>query len=298
MFGVDEDAVIKMKKDPANLCNNTSKISPTISLVKVLNEMQVKDVNKMSVKEFNASNEFFRYEKIEKIIYRRPTMKKILVVEDDVDIHLLIKDILEKERYKVISAYSGTEAILLIEKNDIDLILLDLMLPGLLGEEIIKKVKNIPIIVISAKVSLEDKVNTLLSGANDYIVKPFEPKELLARIKVQLRMKNNKENKELKYKDMFLDKMTQTLYIKNNKINLTKTEYAILKQLLLNPKQIITKTKLIQILNENNKVSAETQLYDENSLKVHISNIRKKIRNVTTNEYIESVWGIGFKLYD
>ena len=298
MFGVDEDAVIKMKKDPANLCNNTSKISPTISLVKVLNEMQVKDVNKMSVKEFNASNEFFRYEKIEKIIYRRPTMKKILVVEDDVDIHLLIKDILEKERYKVISAYSGTEAILLIEKNDIDLILLDLMLPGLLGEEIIKKVKNIPIIVISAKISLEDKVNTLLSGANDYIVKPFEPKELLARIKVQLRMKNNKENKELKYKDMFLDKMTQTLYIKNNKINLTKTEYAILKQLLLNPKQIITKTKLIQILNENNKVSAETQLYDENSLKVHISNIRKKIRNVTTNEYIESVWGIGFKLYD
>ena len=298
MFGVDEDAVIKMKKDPANLCNNTSKISPTISLVKVLNEMQVKDVNKMSVKEFNASNEFFRYEKIEKIIYRRPTMKKILVVEDDVDIHLLIKDILEKERYKVISAYSGTEAILLIEKNDIDLILLDLMLPGLLGEEIIKKVKNIPIIVISAKISLEDKVNTLLSGANDYIVKPFEPKELLARIKVQLRMKNNKENKELKYKDMFLDKMTQTLYIKNNKINLTKTEYTILKQLLLNPKQIITKTKLIQILNENNKVSTKTQLYDENSLKVHISNIRKKIRNVTTNEYIESVWGIGFKLYD
>lgn len=298
MFGVDEDAVIKMKKDPANLCNNTSKISPTISLVKVLNEMQVKDVNKMSVKEFNASNEFFRYEKIEKIIYRRPTMKKILVVEDDVDIHLLIKDILEKERYKVISAYSGTEAILLIEKNDIDLILLDLMLPGLLGEEIIKKVKNIPIIVISAKISLEDKVNTLLSGANDYIVKPFEPKELLARIKVQLRMKNNKENKELKYKDMFLDKMTHTLYIENKKINLTKTEYTILKQLLLNPKQIITKTKLIQILNENNKVSAETQLYDENSLKVHISNIRKKIRNVTTNEYIESVWGIGFKLYD
>ena len=111
-------------------------------------------------------------------------------------------------------------------------------------------------------------------------------------------MKNSTENKELKYKDMFLDKMTHTLYIENKKINLTKTEYTILKQLLLNPKQIITKTKLIQILNENNKVSAETQLYDENSLKVHISNIRKKIRNVTTNEYIESVWGIGFKLYD
>ena len=211
-------------------------------------------------------------------------MKKILVVEDDMDIHNLIKNVLEKERYDVISAYSGTEALLLIEKKDLDLILLDLMIPGLSGEEIIKKVKNIPIIVISAKISSEDKVNALSIGANDYITKPFDTNELLARIKVQLRLSKKDNNVSLSYKDMILDKNSHTLYIKDKNINLTKTEYTILRQLLLNPKQIITKTKLIQLLNENDKINVETQVCDENSLKVHISNIRKKIKKVTEQQ--------------
>ena len=219
-------------------------------------------------------------------------MKKVLLVEDNNDIHKLIKDILEKERYTIISAYSGTEAISLIEKDNIDLILLDLMLPGLSGEEIIKKVKDIPIIVISAKISQEDKVEALLKGANDYITKPFDTKELIARVKVQLRINENKRNKELKYKDMILDKDSHTLYIKGKKINLTKTEFAILKQLLLTPNQVVTKTKLLQL------ISIDTQDCDENSLKVHISNIRKKIKSITNEEYIESVWGIGFKMHD
>lgn len=219
-------------------------------------------------------------------------MKKILLVEDDDDIHRLIKEILEKERYTVISAYSGTEAISLIEKENIDLILLDLMLPGLSGEEIINKVKDIPIIVISAKISQEDKVESLLKGANDYITKPFDTKELIARVKVQLRINENKRNIELKYKDMVLNNNNHVLYIKNKKINLTKTEFAILKQLLLTPNQVITKTKLIQLINR------DTQDGDENSLKVHLSNIRKKIKSVTNDEYIESVWGIGFKMHD
>ena len=111
-------------------------------------------------------------------------MKTILIVEDDNDIHNLIKEILKKEHYNIIDAYSGTEALMIIEKKDIDLILLDLMLPGLNGEKIIKQIKSIPIIVISAKISPEDKVNTLLSGANDYITKPFNSEELLARISV------------------------------------------------------------------------------------------------------------------
>ena len=223
-------------------------------------------------------------------------MKKILVVEDDMDIHNLIKKVLEKERYEVISAYSGTEAILLIEKNNIELILLDLMLPGLSGEEVIKQIKNIPIIVISAKISTEDKVNVLTIGANDYITKPFDTNELLARIKVQLRTNKREKNENLVYKDMMLERTTHTLYIKKEKISLTRMEYTILEQLLLKPKEIITKTKLIQLLNNNNLIY--TKQYDENSLKVHISNIKKKIRNVTNDEYIESVWGIGFKLYD
>lgn len=218
-------------------------------------------------------------------------MKKILIVEDDNDIHNLIKEILEKENYKIFEAYSGTEALMVLDKEDIELILLDLMLPGLNGEEIIKRIKNIPIIVISAKISPEDKVNVLLNGANDYITKPFNSEELIARVKVQLRINDGKkEIRNLKYKDMILNEDAHTIYINEKQIYLTKTEYAIIKQLLLNPKQVVTKTKLLELISE------DTLDCDENSLKVHISNIRKKIRNITGEEYIESVWGIGFKL--
>ena len=220
-------------------------------------------------------------------------MKKILIVEDDITIHNLIREVLEHEQYKVLNAYSGTEALMIIEKEKIDLILLDLMLPGLNGEEIVKRIKDIPIIVISAKIAIEDKVNVLLDGANDYITKPFAKEELLARIKVQLRTCDPKNmNKELKYKDMVLNEDKQTLIIKDEKIHLTKTEYAILKQLVLNPKQVVTKSKLLEL------ISVDTLDCDENSLKVHISNIRKKIKKITNVEYIESVWGIGFKMYD
>lgn len=227
-------------------------------------------------------------------------MKKILIAEDDIDIHNLIKDILKKEKYDVITAYSGTEALLAIEENNIDLILLDLMLPELSGEAIINKIKDVPIIVISAKISPEDKVNALLNGANDYLTKPFNTNELLARIKVQLRINKNDKGEVLSYKDMILDRKTHLLYIKNEKIYLTKIEFMILEQLLLNPMDIITKTKLVQLLNQtdNSNFSSYTQQCDENALKVHISNIRKKIRNITNFEYIESVWGIGFKLYE
>ena len=205
-------------------------------------------------------------------------MKTILVVvEDNIDINNLIKEVLKNEQYRVISAYSGTEALMILEKENIDLILLDLMLPGLNGEEIIERVKNIPIIVISAKDSLEDKVNVLLNGANDYITKPFDSAELLARIKVQLRKEENKRVNDLTYKDLILKQDSQ---------------YEILKKLMLNPKKVITKTKLLE------EISDETLDCDENALKVHISNLRKKIKTITPDQYIESVWGIGFKMYD
>ena len=219
-------------------------------------------------------------------------MKNILIVEDNIDIHNLIREVLEKEHYRVLSSYTGTEAMRIIENERIDLILLDLMLPEINGEEIVKKVKDTPIIVISAKISTEDKVDVLLNGANDYLTKPFNVEELLARIQVQLRIDNKKEkNEDLTYKDMRLSKEdVHTLYIKEKSIYLTKTEYAILKQLLLSPKNVVTKTKLLEQLSEDS-------LYcDESSLKVHMSNIRKKIKTVTTDEYIEAVWGIGFKM--
>ena len=211
-------------------------------------------------------------------------MKNILIVEDDIDIHNVIKKALEKKEYNVLNSYSGKEALLLIRNRNVDLILLDLMLPDIGGEEIIKKVKDIPIIVISAKMSEEDRVKNLLNGANDYIIKPFSLNELLARIKVQLRLNKEKNiNKSLKYKEMYLDEELHYLYIGKKKIHLTKTENIIMKELL-------TKARLLD------KISYDNLDFDENSLKVHISNIRKKIRNITENEYIESVWGIGFKL--
>ncbi len=220
-------------------------------------------------------------------------MKNILIVEDDITIHNLIMEIVTSEGYNVFNAYSGTEAMLLIEKENINLILLDLMLPGLNGEEIIEKIKDIPIIVISAKISPEDKTNALLNGANDYITKPFNAKELMARIKVQLRLNEGKNvNRELKYNDIVLMEDNHTLFIKEKNIYLTKTEYTILKQLLLNPKQVVTKTRLLDL------ISMDAANCDENSLKVHISNIRKKIKAVTEKEYIESVWGVGFKIYE
>ncbi len=218
-------------------------------------------------------------------------MKKILVVEDNIDIHNIIEELLSKEGFIISSAYSGTEALLLLEKQKFDLILLDLMLPAMSGEEIIKKVNHIPIIVLSAKCSSDDKVNCLLSGANDYITKPFDGKELLARIEVQLRQKYKSDSMEpLKYKELELLLDNHTLLVHNQKVNLTKTEYAIIKNLLLNRNQVMTKNKLLE------SISMDTEDCDENSLRVHISNLRKKIRDYTENEYIESIWGIGFKI--
>lgn len=220
-------------------------------------------------------------------------MFKILIIEDDISIHNVLEEVLKKHNYSTYNAYSGSEAMLLLEKEKYDLILLDLMLPAMSGEEIIKKVKDTPIIVLSAKISPEDKVNCLTTGANDYITKPFDSNELIARIEVQLRQKNKSNFVEnLKYKDLELLNDNHTLFVRNEKVSLTKTEYAILKQLILNNTQAISKNKLLDL------ISLDTEDCDENSLKVHMSNIRKKIRKVSDENYIESVWGIGFKMSD
>lgn len=218
-------------------------------------------------------------------------MKKILIVEDDTSVHNVIEKLLKRKQYLVSNAYSGSEALLLLEREKYDLILLDLMLPGINGEEIIRRIDETPIIVLSAKISSEDKVNCLIAGANDYITKPFDAEELLARIEVQLRQKKEIGNIiELKYKDLQLLDDNRTLIIDNDKINLTRIEYIILKQLILNQNIVISKNKLLDL------ISLEGEILDENSLKVHISNIRKKIKSVSNTNYIESVWGIGFKM--
>lgn len=218
-------------------------------------------------------------------------MQKILVVEDDISIHNLIKEILLKEQYKLLDAYSGSEALMILERENVDLILLDLMLPNIAGEEIIKKFNQIPIIVISAKISVDDKIRNLLNGADDYITKPFNNEELVARVKVRLRNKDN-YNHNLKFKELKLSFEDRTLYVRNNKVNLTKTEYAILKQLLLLPNKVISKSKMLELINY------DTPDCDENSLKVHISNLKKKIKKYSEKKYIESVWGIGYKIFE
>ena len=166
------------------------------------------------------------------------------------------------------------------------------MLPGISGEEIITKVNNIPIIVLSAKESVEDKVNNLLNGAIDYITKPFSNAELLARIQVILRKKTVAPKAQLIYKNLRLDTNFPYLYIEDKKIKLTKTEYAILKQLIINQNKVLSKNSLLDLI-ENDTFDG-----DDASLKVHISNLNRKIKDYTGIKYIEAIWGIGYKLKD
>lgn len=218
-------------------------------------------------------------------------MKTITIIDDDIYIGNMLEEVLVKEGYKVLRAYSGTEALMLLEHNTTDLVLLDLMLPGLSGEEILPRIKDIPVIVISAKVDVEDKVNQLLGGAVDYLTKPFAISELLARIIVHLRIVRGEEVQNLlKFDDIFLNPLTHQVHIGENHVKLTKTEYAILKLLMKNPSQTITKSAILD------KISEDTPDCMESSLKVHVSNLRRKLREESGKDYIEAVWGIGFKL--
>ncbi len=203
----------------------------------------------------------------------------------------MLEEVLTKEGYRVIRAYSGTEALLLLGHNRTDLVLLDLMLPGLSGEEILPQIKEIPVIIISAKVDVENKVNQLLGGAVDYLTKPFDISELLARIVVHLRSAEGTRMQSLLiFEEISLNPLTHQVLVRENYVKLTKTEYAILKLLMQNPSQIITKSVMLD------KISEDTPDCMESSLKVHISNLRKKLREDSNKDYIEAIWGIGFKL--
>ena len=178
-------------------------------------------------------------------------MKHIMIVDDDIHINQMLEEVLTSAGYKVTHAYSGTEALLLIPSIKPDLILLDLMLPGLSGEEIIEEISHIPVIVISAKIDTKNKISLLLNGAVDYVTKPFDVDELLARIVAQLRhSQTNSINSVLEHGDIRLDLNTRTVSIRNIEVKLTKTEYAILKILMENPKQVITKNILLERISE------------------------------------------------
>ena len=218
-------------------------------------------------------------------------MSHILIIDDDIHINEMLEEVLIQEGYQVSHAYSGTEALLFLANEKPDLILLDLMLPGLTGEEVLPQIEKIPVIVMSAKVEVKDKVALLLNGAEDYITKPFEIEELLARIVVQLRKSTRLDSSEkLMYREITVNMVTHEAWVGEHEVKLTKTEFAILKILLEHPKQVITKTVLLD------RVSEETPDCKESSLRVHISNLRKKLREISGKDYIEAVWGIGFKM--
>lgn len=222
-------------------------------------------------------------------------MKNLLIIEDDTDINNVIAETLKKAGYNVTQAFSGTEGLLYIENQPFALVILDLMLPGRSGESLLPAIKakqQIPIIVISAKDSLDSKINLLTAGAEDYMTKPFEIQELVARVGVQIRRFSVEEPKAkaLRYKEMVLNSDAFSAAIKGQMLTLTKQEFKILELLLLHPDRVFSKQDIYDYAWD------DIYIGEDKTINVHISNIRKKLKAVTDDEYIETVWGIGFRL--
>lgn len=215
----------------------------------------------------------------------------ILIVEDDSAINDLLAEILRRGGYSPVQAYSGTEARLLITQDTYSLILLDLMLPGLSGEQLLPLIRQrseSPVIVLSAKETLQDKINALHIGADDYMTKPFDEGELLARIEANLRRAGSVVSGKsiLRFKELELDREARQAYAKGNPVTLTAREFDILELLMSNPSKVFTKSNIYH------SVWNDEFLGDDNTVNVHISNIRSKLGG----EYIQTVWGIGFKM--
>lgn len=213
----------------------------------------------------------------------------ILVVEDDIYIGNLIETLLQ-DKYQVVRAYSGTEGLLQFENKEIHLVLLDLMLPGMSGEEVLEKIRGkAKVIVISAKDGKEAKINNLLNGADDYITKPFDNDELLARVEVQLRSYVQREP-VLSVGELHVDEDNRRVLVGEEELKLTRIEYDILLLLMKHPNQVFSKGQIFEQVWDYQAIGTE------DSVKVHISNLRTKIGQYTEQKVIETVWGIGFRL--
>lgn len=228
-------------------------------------------------------------------------MIEILLVEDDPNIHQLIQMVVSSQpEYKITSAYSGTEALLRLQHDSFDLILLDLMLPGMTGIDLLEQVRDVfkgAVIVLSAIAETSDKVQLLRLGADDYMTKPFDNDELLARIETVLRRygyQNQIRNSQiLTYKALVIDSTKHTAMLSGHPLHLTVTEFDILQLLLSAPHQVFSRAQLYT------RIWGDDIYIEDNAINVHISNLRKKIQAIVGDEpYIETVWGIGFKLAD
>lgn len=224
----------------------------------------------------------------------------ILIVEDDSEINNLLKKILECEDYEIYQAYSGTEAALCLKNTIPDLILLDLMLPGMSGEEFLTQLRAeqqfaIPVIILSAKNALKDKVTLLRLGADDYITKPFEPEEVTARVQAALRRSNfnhaNHTPETLVYKNIKLYPDLRKVTVLEQELSLTMREYEILFLLIQNPEKVFSRENLYESVWQNGYYGTD------HTVNVHISNLRRKLKEYDPGEeYIQSVYGIGFRL--
>ncbi len=241
---------------------------------------------------------------------------KVLVVEDDPDINALLAKIATRAGYEAVQAFSGTEALLRVEREAFGLVLLDLMLPGMDGKSFISQVReglcvNVPIIVVSAKAGLADKVDVLSLGADDYVTKPFEPEEVAARMQAVLRRSQRAdadagagaheagwedgENREpaevFHHRALTLDPVTRRVFLENGEVQLTGHEFDILHVLIQSPDKVFSRELLYELVWKNGYYG------EDNAVNVHVSNIRKKLATLAPeDEYIKTVWGIGFKL--
>ena len=224
----------------------------------------------------------------------------ILIVEDDSEINQMIAELLQGRGYATESAYSGTEALLRLEKKAPQAVILDLMLPGMPGEELLGKIKalqpDISVIVTSAKDAVHTRVELLRAGADDYMVKPFDTEELLARLEAVLRRNGTGSEPEraeetLRFRDIVIEPDKHRVTVSGQEIALTRREYLILELLVSNPQKVFTKNNIYE------SVWNEEFVVEDNAVNVLISNIRQKLSKANSKEtYIQTVWGIGFKM--
>ncbi|MGL5560772.1 MAG: response regulator transcription factor [Paraclostridium dentum] len=226
-------------------------------------------------------------------------MHNILVVDDEKEIVELIELYFRSSNYKIFKAYDGIEAINIIDKNDINLAIVDIMMPNLNGYSLIQNIRsklNIPIIVISAKVEGYDKILALDMGADDYVTKPFDPLELVARVNAQIRRVYGYSNlpeieeKLIQVGDLKLDLEAFKLTKNNKEIPLTSTELKIVELFMKNPNKVFTKKNLFE------SVWDEIYIAEDNAIMVQISKIRDKIEDASKEpKYIKTIRGIGYK---
>ena len=235
-------------------------------------------------------------------------MRRILVVEDDSEIRKLLKDYLTEHEYGVTEAKEGNQASELIASECFDVILMDMMLPFRSGDVLIKELRSrkddikaarTPVIVISAKSGSETRIETIRIGADDYIIKPFNLDEVLVRIEAVLRRSadgayassdSEQGGGVLSFGDLEYSEANNMVTFKGSPVKLTAKEMMLLAILLKNPQKTFTKANLYE------SVWNDTYIYEDNTINVHMSNLRSKLKNATGQDYIETVWGIGYKL--